>query len=220
VATFQCPQCSMALAEYEQLPQACTRCGADLSDLQKIWDWVPIARAQNLAEAGYLVDYLADRNIDSDLAEENEFNAAAGAWYSTFVVRVARETAQAAREFLTSGEYSDEQEGLDNPWSQDGTDGLVDASGQVLRWLLLVLLLVGGAAMFRSRNQQPAPLGQPTDAQSFREFVTQQPGPWVLQGEAGVQAQLYFNAFRNCWVIKQDLDGDGTLEDQRTFQAR
>ena len=220
MATFQCPQCNLVLAEMEQIPATCSRCGADLSGLQEIRDWVPIARATNLAEAGYLADYLADRKIDTDVAEENEFNAAAGSWYSSFVVRVAHVNAEAACKFLTSGEYDDEEAALDATWQREGTGGFVDSAGQVLRWLLLLLLVVGGVTMFRSRNQQPVQLVQPTDARSFREFMTQQAGPWVLQDETGVRAQLYFNAFHNCFVIKQDLDGDGTLEHQRTFQAR
>ena len=220
MATFQCPQCNLVLAEMEQIPQACTRCGADLSGLQEIRDWVPIARTANLAEAGYLADYLADRKIETDVAEENEFNAAAGAWYSSFIVRVAQENAEAARDFMTTGEYSNEEPELDATWQHGGTGGLVDSSGQVLRWLLLLLLVAGGVTMFRSRNQQPAQLDQPADARSFSDFMAQQPGPWVLQDETGVRAELYFNAFHNCFVIKQDLDGDRTLEHQRTFQAR
>lgn len=220
VATFQCPECSLVLAETDQLPQVCTRCGADLSDLQKFLDWVPIARASNLAEAGYLVDFLADRKIESNMAEENEFNAAAGAWYSSFVVRVSQADADPARSFLTADEYSGEEGVLDEQWQQVGSGGLVDSSTQFLKWALLLLLIAGGVAMFRNGEQQPAPPGQPSDARSFYEFLAEQPGPWILENESGVQSHLYFNAFQNCLIIKQDLDGDGTLEYQRTFQAR
>ena len=95
-----------------------TTCGGQhatlhLSDLQKALDWIPIARVSNLAEAGYLVDFLTDRNIASDITEENEFNAAAGAWYSSFVLRVAEEDADPARSSLASGEYGEEEGALD-----------------------------------------------------------------------------------------------------------
>ena len=218
--TFQCPQCNLMLAETDQLPQVCTRCGAALSDLQKVLDWIPIARASNLAEAGYLVEFLTERKIVSDITEENEFNAAAGAWYSSFVLRVAEGDADSARNFLASGEYADEEGVLEEQWQQVGTGGLVNSSTQFLKWALLLLVIAGFAAVIVNDNQQPAQPGQPADAQSFQEFLAQQPGPWIFENESGVQSQLYFNAFQNCLIIKQDLDGDGTLEYQRTFQAR
>ena len=220
MATFQCPQCNLMLAETDQLPQVCTRCGADLSDLQKNLDWIPIARASNLAEAGYLVEFLTERKIESDITEENEFNAAAGAWYSSFVLRVAEEDADSARGFLASGEYADEEGVLEEQWQQVGTGGLVNSSTQFLKWALLLLVIAGFATVIVNDNQQPVQPGQPADAQSFHEFLAQQPGPWIFENESGVQSQLYFNAFQNCLIIKQDLDGDGTLEYQRTFQAR
>ena len=39
-----------------------------------------MARMANLAEAGYMADYLAQEEIATDIAQENDFNAAAGAW--------------------------------------------------------------------------------------------------------------------------------------------
>ena len=218
--TFQCPQCSLMLAETDQPPEVCTRCGADLSDLQKALGWIPIARVSNLAEAGYLVDFLTDRNIASEITEENEFNAAAGAWYSSFVLRVAEEDADPARSSLASGEHGEEEGALDEQWQQVGTGGLVNSSTQFLKWALLLLVIAGFVTMIVNDNQQPVQPGQPADAKSFHEFLAQHPGPWVFENESGVRSQLYFNAFRNYLIIKQDLDGDGTLEYQRTFQAR
>ena len=218
--TFQCPQCSLMLAETDKLPEVCTRCGADLSDLQKALDWIPIARISNLAEAGYLVDLLTDCNIASDITEENEFNAAAGAWYSLFVLRVAEEDADPARSALARGEYGEEESALEEQWQQVGTGGLVNSSTQFLKWALLLIVIAGLATMIVNDNQQPVQPGQPADAESFHEFLAQHPGPWMFESESGVQSQLYFNAFQNYLIIKQDRDGDGTLEYQRTFQAR
>ncbi|MFP6575531.1 MAG: hypothetical protein VB912_10285 [Pirellulaceae bacterium] len=220
MATFQCPQCNLTLTETDQLPQVCTGCGADLSELQKVVDWVPIARVSNLAEAGYLVDFLTARRIGSDITEENEFNAAAGAWYSSFVLRVAQENADAARSLLTTGEYGEEETSLDEHWQQVSGGGLVNSSTQFLKWALLLLVIAGVAAVILNDDQKPAPPGQPVEAQSFHEFLAQQPGPWIFENESGVRSYLYFNAVQNRLTVKQDLDGDGTLEYQRTFQAR
>ena len=220
MATFQCPQCNLMLAETDQLPQVCPGCGADLSEAEKFLDWVPIARVSNLAEAGFLVDLLIDREIESDVTEENEFNAAAGAWYSSFVLRVAQENADPARSFLTAGENGEEEGVLDEQWQQVSTGGLVNSSTQFLKWALLLLVIAGVATVILNDDQKPAQPRQPAAAQSFYEFLAQQPGPWIFENESGVRSQLYFNAFQNRLTIKQDLDGDGTLEYQRTFQAR
>ncbi|MFP6602093.1 MAG: hypothetical protein VB862_06160, partial [Pirellulaceae bacterium] len=158
--------------------------------------------------------------IGSDITEENEFNAAAGAWYSSFVLRVAPENADAARSLLTTGEYGEEETSLDEHWQQVNGGGLVNSSTQFLKWALLLLVIAGVAVVILNDDQQPAPPGQPVEAQSFHEFLAQQPGPWIFENESGVRSYLYFNAVQNRLTVKQDLDGDGTLEYQRTFQAR
>lgn len=213
----QCPECKLSLPASDQVPETCTRCGADLSALHEVQDWMPVARVANLAEAGFMADYLAAREIESDITQENEFNAAAGAWQSLFIVRVIQSEAKSAHAILTTGEYSEEESLPNEGWDDLPTRDGASFSAQAFK-LMLLLLIVAGVSYFVVNFQRNKP--QQDEPESFQQFLTRQPGPWIHHDESGVRSELYYNASRDHLILKQDLDGDKVPEYQRTFQTR
>ena len=216
MAAVQCPECKLVLPEKDPVPAYCSGCGMKLQGVQ---DWVPIARMANLAEAGYMADYLSQQEIATDIAQENNFNAAAGAWLSSFIVRVSQADAESTRRLLTTGEYGEEDQ-LADDWQRMAGSGAGVFPWATIKWLLFVLLAVGLAYLAIDRQRQQPGQGQEGEADSFEEFMNQQPGPWVHHDHHGVRSELYFNSEQKSMMLEQDRDGDGVSDYYRTFQTR
>lgn len=216
MATVQCPKCKLVLPEKDPVPAYCSGCGMKLQGVQ---DWVSIARMANLAEAGYMADYLSQQEIATDITQENDFNAAAGAWLSSFMVRVSQDDAESTRRLLTTGEYGEEDQ-LTDDWQRMAGSGAGFLPWATIKWIFFVLVAVGLAYLAMDlQRQQPGP-GQEAEADSLEEFMSRQPGPWVHHDHNGVRSELYFNPEQNSVMLEQDRDRDGVTDHYRTFQTR
>jgi len=216
MAALQCPGCKLVLSEKDPAPAFCSGCGMKLQGVQ---DWVPVARMTNLAEAGYMADYLAQEEIATDIAEENDFNAAAGAWLSSFIVRVPREDEQSSRRLLSSGEYGEEDQ-LPDDWHRMPGSGEGFFSWAAIKRICFVFLVVGLVYLAMDLQRRQPGRGQEGERLSFEQFMSQQPGPWIHLDPTGVRSELHFNPEQNCMMLEQDRDGDGVIDYYQTFQTR
>ena len=220
MATLSCPECKMVLPSLDRVAEVCPRCGASLATLSESQDWVPIARVANLAEAGFMADYLAGNDLESDIVQQNEFNAAAGAWQTSFVVQVVPAEAVNARRILTTGEYGEEEGAFSEDWSELKENKESSFLVQAVKLVLVLLVLVGATYFIVEVQRKKPQRNQPGEPETLHEFLNQQPGPWIYQDESGVQSQLYYNAAENRMTLQQDLDGDGVPDYRKTFQTR
>ncbi len=216
MAALQCPECNLVLPEKDPVPAFCSGCGVKLPGVQ---DWVPVARMANLAEAGYMADYLAQEEIATDIAQENDFNAAAGAWLSSYIVRVSRDDEKSSRRLLTTGEYG-EGDQLPDDWQRTTGNSPGSFSWSAMKRICFVCVVVGLVYLALDIQPQQPGQGQEGEVISFEQFMSQQPGPWIHHDPAGVRSELFFNPEQNCMMLEQDRDGDGVTDYYQTFQTR
>lgn len=236
----RCVECGESLQPADTI---CPVCGHDHpSPPAENWnteaepDWqdaefVPLARFQNSAEAGYFAHELTHRHgMAARVTAEENFDAIRGFWATRFVLSVPEEIADTAtarlNDLIAESEADEGGETAVSSWRRPAEEtALPDETpfenleeGGV-NWVPIVLTLAAGSAVFwgvRELNEaDPQEVAAPVQqrAPHLWDELSRFSGPWYQRIEGGLGLRiLRFDRQRGVAVIREDRDGDGTFE--------
>lgn len=239
---IECPQCSHRFhADAHQPPTHCPQCD-ELLRIDRPSDWAPVARLANLADSGYFSDLLTQHEIAVQVQELDEYSALLGLWESVFVLQVARDDAERAKELINehvetsrdSLAESDDAASMQqtspaaqhDPWSSHDHDlGWADEherSTAVPIWKsVAVVLIVGGLAyaVGRSSGKLETETAPTADQDTLWQALSRPGETFVTDVPPGARKfRLRFDAQADHIDIDEDVDGDGRYDRRRTFE--
>lgn len=189
-----------------------------------------LARLDSVAEAGYLVSLLEEAGVPAVARPLEAFDAARGAWSSTYTVSIAADDRQAAARVLEAESHHDfvrlAEQVFDspagagetpsvNPWGMLAVLAVVAVTG------LLAFGTLGDPHRRNRRAQPPRPeADRPEPLEALVAALGAEAAP--LRSEAGVgpRRRLHYAPSSETLILSTDADGDGQYESRRRFAAR
>ena len=213
-----CPNCQELTATADLIERYCPRCAAEQLSESRDGGWVSVARVANLAEAGYLVNRLADDEVAAQLVESESFSVLSGTWSNSYTIQVDAESADAARKLLQT-----EAELLAHEEPEFDADGepLQAEPVHLVIWRPVALMAVAGFATLwlGQRAADPRPRAVPNRNAAALGLAIEAVGkPFVVTGDEGqLQYRLQYRAANRTWCLDSDTDGDGKLDRRQQF---
>jgi len=192
-------------------------------------DFVPLARFQHSAEAGYFADELSRcAGIDADVQMREQFDALHASWSVAYLLSVPRVQAADAAAVLQelieqTADVAETDPGL--PDDPAAAEGALTVRSVALWAPVLLTLTAGSLAYWGIERADPAPrrvpaLVDPDPRPPFDlwDVLTEAEGPWVQQIERRPgQRRLHVDPRRQVIVVEEDRDGDGRYERRWEF---
>jgi hypothetical protein len=217
---YVCPQCAGSIdsLRLQSVRPTCPYCGSEVRrDADQ--SWIDVARVSNLAEAGFLTDELVGMGIHAQIYQLEEFSALADRWATLWLIRVPRDSAQEAAEYIRQHLAEDAAE----PESSAMGFRFSAESAQMdpLFWRPVALVVLAGVASFLLGQRFS---DQPVERRPPRGGLSSAVGaigrPLVTEPAAGrPRHRLSMDRRREVWRLDTDRDGDGRYESRQVFQA-
>jgi len=211
----RCPECHRDFEVHDTATHGvCRFCGAEWNAETDTQQWASVARLKNVAEAGFLVNLLAEDDVAAQLCQYDDFSALDGCWNSVFVLRVPRKDAQLASRRISEIMSVSEEEEVESA-------RLVEVSAAPIPWRPIALTVLVGSVAFligqaSSKDSQTPPRASAQDA--LWDTVSQINAPFTTPRTPGKPAhRLWFDATSGKYHLETDADGDGRFELGKEF---
>jgi len=216
---IHCRQCrrQFEFSSFERTA-TCPHCGHANQPPQGSVPWVSVAKLSNLAEVGYFDSVLSENGIQSVTQQHEDYDAVAGTWGQTFILRVAEADAPRAASLIEVELEREQQSAIPRAGAaaDDATAKRHATSWKPLAAAVVVVLI----AYYLSRFA-PAWMDRPAAAdRSLWRAVAESGRPLATTSAPGEPRMvLYYDRDMEFVVLEEDHDGDGQADRRRAFAA-